>query len=293
MILTTTYPSKCPFVSPVWRVNYTKHFFPSGSRKLAEYLLVWFIATRVDSWVLNRWVERNTSSHSWMTKLTTHGCIFWSAKVKFLVNSWNGNLLWNKCLTTERIRYELIVPKNPGHNGAAERLNRTLVENVRSILTDAQLPYRFWAEALSTAVFLRNRRSTSTVHGMMPFQAWSGKKPSMNNLRVFGCATCSHIPKDERRKLNLKARRCIFLGYGDVTKGYRLYDLIKTHVFHSRDVVFDETSLGCEKEQTKDLEGVNLQLKLMWALKNLILKLKKNRLLIRTRQTQISLMKNP
>ena len=79
----------------------------------------------------------------------------------------------------------------------------------------------------------------------------------MNNLRVFGCAAYSHIPKDERKTLNPKARRCIFLGYGDVTKGYRLYNLIKAHVIHGRDVVFDETSLGFEKEQMKDLEGIN------------------------------------
>ena len=125
------------------------------------------------------------------------------------------------------------------------------------MLTDAQLPHKFWAEALSTAVFLRNQISTSTVLGMTPFQAWSGKKPSMNNLRVFGCATYSHIPKDERKKLDLKARRCIFLGYGDVTKGYRLYNPIKARVIHSRDVVFDETSLGFETEQMKDLEGIN------------------------------------
>ena len=57
--------------------------------------------------------------------------------------------------------------------------------------------------------------------------------------------------------MNPKAKRCIFLGYGDVTKGYRLYDLIKAHVIHSRDLLFDETSLGFEKEQMKDLEGIN------------------------------------
>ena len=103
------------------------------------------------------------------------------------------------------------------------------------MLSNAQLPHKFWAEALSTTVFLRNRSSTSTVPGMTPFQAWSGKEPSMNNLRVFGCAAYSHIPKDERKKLNPKARRCIFLGYGDVTKGYRLCDPIKARVIHSGD----------------------------------------------------------
>ena len=49
-----------------------------------------------------------------------------------------------------------------------------------------------------------------------------------------------------------KARKCIFLGYEDVTKGYRLYDPIKACVIHSRDIVFDKTSLGIEKEQQKN-----------------------------------------
>ena len=137
----------------------------------------------------------------------------------------------------------------------AERLNRTLVESVRSMIRDAQLPHKFWAEALSTAVFLRNRSPTSAVPGMTPHQAWSGKKPSVNKLRVFGCAAYSHIPRDERKKLSPKARKCVLLGYGDVTKGYRLYDPIKARVIHSRDVVFDETSLGIEKEQAKDSKG--------------------------------------
>ena len=115
-------------------------------------------------------------------------------------------------------RHELTIPKNPEQNGVAERLNRTLVESVRAMLNNAQLPHKFWAEALSTAVYLRNHGYTSTVPGMTPLQAWSGKKPSVNNLRVFGCAAYSHIPKDER---DSKARRCVLLGYRDTTKGYR------------------------------------------------------------------------
>ena len=114
------------------------------------------------------------------------------------------------------------------------------------MLADAQLPQKFWAEALSTAVFLRKLSFTSTIPGMLPFKAWSGKKPSVNNLKVFGCAAYSHISKDERGKLSPKAQKYIFLGYGDVTKGYRLYDTIKACIIHSQDVVFDETSLGIE-----------------------------------------------
>ena len=147
-------------------------------------------------------------------------------------------------LKTEGIRHELTISKHPEQNGVLERSNRTLVESVRLMLADVQLPQKFWAEALSTAVFLRNLSFTSTVPGMSPLQAWSGKKPSVNNLQVFACAAYSHISKDERGKLSSKAQKCIFLGYGDVTKGYRLYDTIKARIIHSRDVVFDENSLG-------------------------------------------------
>ena len=55
-----------------------------------------------------------------------------------------------------------------------------------------------------------------------------------------------HIPKDERKKLDSKSRKCILLGYGTTTKGYRLYDPLKK-VFHSRDVIFNERKCGFEE----------------------------------------------
>ena len=102
-------------------------------------------------------------------------------------------------LKAEGIRRERTVPKTPQQNGVAERLNRTLVETTRSMLIDAKLPYRFWAEALSTAVYLRNRSPTKAVDGITPCEAWTGKKPDVAHMCVFGCEAYAHIPKDERR----------------------------------------------------------------------------------------------
>ena len=57
---------------------------------------------------------------------------------------------------------------------------------------------------------------------------------------MFGCEVYVHVPKDERKKLYYKAKKCILLGYGT-----------ETTVFHSRDVKFNESSRGTEvsKEQ--------------------------------------------
>ena len=57
-------------------------------------------------------------------------------------------------LKSEGVRHELTVPKTPEQNSVAKRMNRTLVETVRSMLADAKLPHTFWAEALLTAVYL-------------------------------------------------------------------------------------------------------------------------------------------
>ena len=127
-------------------------------------------------------------------------------------------------LKKEGVRHELTVPKTPEQNGVAERMNRTLAEGVRAMLADARLPHGFWAEALSTAVYLRNRSLAMAVKGMTPFEAWTGENPHVEQLRVFGCAAYAHVAKDDRKKFDVKSRKCILLGYGTETKGYRLYD---------------------------------------------------------------------
>ena len=80
-------------------------------------------------------------------------------------------------LKREGIKQELTIPKCPEQNGVAKRFNRTLVEMVRSMLADSELPKSFWAEALETAVYLRNRCSTKSVEGKTPYEAMYGEKP--------------------------------------------------------------------------------------------------------------------
>ncbi len=144
------------------------------------------------------------------------------------------------------------IPKTPEQNGVSERMNRTLVEAVRSMLADSKLPHRFWAEALSTASYLLNRSPTKTLGDETPFEAWVGKKPYVKHLKAFGCVAYSHVPKDQRKKLDSKAKKCIFLGYAEQRKGYRLYDMGTSKIIHSRDVVFNESSRGIDPEQEEN-----------------------------------------
>ena len=52
---------------------------------------------------------------------------------------------------------EKTIPGTPQQNGVAERMNRTLNENARSMRLHAGLPKTFWLDAVSTAAYLINR----------------------------------------------------------------------------------------------------------------------------------------
>ena len=147
------------------------------------------------------------------------------------------------------IRHEKTPPKTPQLNGLAERMNRTLIERVRCMLTESKLPKCFWGEALLAAVHVINLSPTIALDTDVPDNVWFGKNVSYDHLRVFGCKAFVHVPKDERSKLDVKTKQCIFIGYGQDELGYRLYDPIGKKLLRSRDVVFveDQTIEDIEK----------------------------------------------
>ena len=106
------------------------------------------------------------------------------------------------------IRSEPTAAYSPQQNGVSERLNRTLVEAARSMISHAGLSKAYWAEAVATATYLRNRMVSSAIKsGITPYQLWYGKKPNLKHLRVFGCTVYSLIPDGERKKLDEKAQK--------------------------------------------------------------------------------------
>ncbi len=67
---------------------------------------------------------------------------------------------------------------------------------------------------------------------------------------MFVCDAYAHIPKDEMGKFDPKTRKCILVGYGEVRKGYRLFETDGQRILYSRDVRFNEV----EKETRTDVE---------------------------------------
>ncbi|KAH9647635.1 hypothetical protein KPL70_025262 [Citrus sinensis] len=99
------------------------------------------------------------------------------------------------------------------------------------------------AEAAKTACYIVNR-SPSTVIGLKTtMEMWTGKPADYSYLHAFGCPVYVMYNAQERTKLDPKSRRCIFLGYADGVKGYRLWDPTANKIVISRDVIFIEDQL--------------------------------------------------
>jgi len=75
---------------------------------------------------------------------------------------------------------------------------------------------------------------------MTPEEAWSGRKPTVDHFRIFGCIAYAHILDKKRSKLDDKGEKCIFLGVSDQSKAYKLYNPTTKKIIISHDVVFDE-----------------------------------------------------
>ena len=162
-------------------------------------------------------------------------------------------------LAAKGIEHQLTVPYSPQQNGVAERLNCTLMESARAMLSHSNLPNKFWAEAVATAAYLRNRVTTSANEEQCtPFEKWYGHKPNLSHLRVFGCAAYSLILNAERRKLDKKTQRMCFICYSKNPKGYRLIDLNTNKVVTRRDVAFNESDFRHFKGT--DAEGISFSI---------------------------------
>lgn len=68
-----------------------------------------------------------------------------------------------------------------------ERRNQTVVGMARTMMKAKGLPSFFWGETVTTAVYVLNRAFTRSVDGKTPYEAWHGKRPSVEHLRIFGC----------------------------------------------------------------------------------------------------------
>ncbi|GJV11632.1 putative ribonuclease H-like domain-containing protein [Tanacetum coccineum] len=119
----------------------------------------------------------------------------------------------NQFCERKGIKREFSVARTPQQNGVAERKNRTLIEDARTMLADSKLPTTFWAEAVNTACYVQNRVLVTKPHNKTPYELFLGRKPALGFMRPFGCPVTILNTIDHLGKFDGKADEGFFVGY--------------------------------------------------------------------------------
>ncbi|KAK8636801.1 hypothetical protein V6N13_064238 [Hibiscus sabdariffa] len=108
---------------------------------------------------------------------------------------------------------QLTLPGNPQWNGVSKRRNQTLLDMVRSMMSHTDLPTSFWGYAFETATFTLNRVPSKSVQ-TTPHEMWTGKRPDMSFMKVWGCK--AYVKHQMSTKLESKSHK-----YNDEPKTYQ------------------------------------------------------------------------
>ena len=80
-----------------------------------------------------------------------------------------------------------------------------------------------WEEACNTTVYVQNRCPHRVLGMSTPEEAFTGKKPDISHLKIFGSSVYIHVTKDARKKLELTTEVGIFVGYTETPHNYHVY----------------------------------------------------------------------
>jgi hypothetical protein len=176
-------------------------------------------------------------------------------KWKYLVENETGNFF--KCLRSDNggeycskelydycsyhgIRREKKVRGTPKENSVSERMNKTIMERARTMRLHVGFPLQLWLDAIDTLIYLINIGPSIPLNGGIPEEAWIGKKVNYSFLKTFTCEAFVHIDKENRTMVEVKSKKCTFIGYCFNGFGYLLWYYENHKIIRSRDVIFNE-----------------------------------------------------
>jgi histone deacetylase 1/2 len=163
-----------------------------------------------------------------------------NAKIKTVQTDGGGEFRpFTKFLTNFGIIHRLTCPHTHHQNGLVERKHRHLVETGLTLLSQANIPLKYWDHAFITAAYLINRMPTPTLQNNSPYFKLLNKQPDYKALKIFGCACFPFLRPYHNTKLAYRSQECIFLGYSSSYKGYKCLSS-DGHIYVSKDVLFNE-----------------------------------------------------
>ena len=111
-----------------------------------------------------------------------------------------------------------------------------------------------WAKAARTTVYVHNRISHSVLGNKTLEEMFTGEKPKVSHLKIFGCLVYIHIPKEKRSMLDPSGKKGMFVGYSEQSKAYQIYFLGYHQIELNRDVMFDKDTTFKKSRNDKEVK---------------------------------------
>nr|GEZ54321.1 hypothetical protein [Tanacetum cinerariifolium] len=120
------------------------------------------------------------------------------------------------------------------------------------MLSAAKVPLFFWAEAIATTCFTQNRSLVNPRHEKTPYHIINDRKLSVKFFYIFG-SVCYIVRDGENLdKMKEKGDECIFVGYSNQSKAYRVFNMRTRVIMESIHVNFDELPLMASDQNSSD-----------------------------------------
>ena len=157
----------------------------------------------------------------------------------------NTAAIVQKFCAEQGIAMEFSMDYSPEQVAGQERQWQTLAAMSRGMLLDSGLGEEFAGLAMRAAQYVKNRVPSRVIGFETPLGKFSGTKPDVSKLRVFGCAAYVHIDRQKRdNKFAPRAWLGIHVGYDRQSGGYLVFDPNSNKVVRSRNVRFNENLRG-------------------------------------------------
>ena len=106
-------------------------------------------------------------------------------------------------------------------NGLIERKHRHIIKLGLTLLSQSNLPFQFWWEAVHTAVYHINRLPTLVLKLLSPYEKLFKHKLDYTFLKCFNCLCYPYLRDFNKHKFDFHTTKCIFIGYSPSYKGYK------------------------------------------------------------------------
>ena len=193
-------------ITPVARDGF--HYATSFVDDYSSINMIYFLKRKSDVVHATERFIADSSPYGTIKRFRTdNGTEFTSAEFKSL-------------LIKHSIKHEKSAPYSPHQNGTVERAWRSIFDMARCLMLESNLPKTFRTYAVMTSVHIWNRCFNPRL-GKTPYEAFTGRKPNVSNMHVFGTVCFAHVQSP--KKLDARSEQGIFVGYDKESPAFLVY----------------------------------------------------------------------